>query len=150
MLSDNDGSLPWTCERGSSSTRHGNGPSIKGIPKWFFCHVFFWRPEVPRPNKTHVSETSGFLAVPPKAASPNNHSFVDNVWLFGFGTPGLQKTTWPQNHFGILLTYTRSLMGSAAPQGSGEQKHICVQRPIVVDVRMRKELQVMAPNQNNS
>jgi hypothetical protein len=23
-------------------------------------------------------------------------SFLENVWFFGLGTPGLQKTTWPQ------------------------------------------------------
>ncbi len=31
------------------------------------------------------------------------HSFPQQVWFFGLGTPGLQKTTWPINHYGIPL-----------------------------------------------
>ena len=51
----------------------------------------------------HVPEHRGFVALPPKAARPNNHDFQENVWLFGLGAPGLQKNTWPQKHFGIPL-----------------------------------------------
>ncbi len=43
---------------------------------------FFWRPGVPRPKKQYVPE---------------------QVWFFGLGTPGLQKTTWPIHNFGIPL-----------------------------------------------
>ncbi len=55
-------------------------------------------------NKTrHFPETNGYLALPPKAAKPNKHSFLENVFLGGFGTPGLQKNTWPKDLFGIPL-----------------------------------------------
>ncbi len=37
-------------------------------------------------------------------AKAKNHTFPGNVWFFGLGTPGLQKTTWPNNHFGMPLT----------------------------------------------
>ncbi len=30
-------------------------------------------------------------------------SFPGKLWFFGLGTPGLQKTTWPINHYGIPL-----------------------------------------------
>ncbi len=48
-------------------------------------------------------ETSGFFAWPPSAAGPNNHYFLEDVWFFGLGTPGLQKATWLTNHFEILI-----------------------------------------------
>ncbi len=54
-----------------------------------FLAKCFWRPGLPRPK---------------------NHSFPENVWLLGLGTPGLQKTTWPKKHFGIPL------MGSTRPR----------------------------------
>ncbi len=37
------------------------------------------------------------------AARPKNQFFPEQVWFFGLGTPGLQKTTWPTNHYGIPL-----------------------------------------------
>ena len=36
---------------------------------------------------THVQECNGFLALPPKAAKPNNHKFIEHVWFVGLGTP---------------------------------------------------------------
>ena len=46
---------------------------------------------------------NGLLALPPSAAGPPNQYFPEQVWFFGLGTPGLQKTTWPINHYGIPL-----------------------------------------------
>ena len=43
------------------------------------------------------------VALPPKAARPINHYVLEKVSFFGRGTPGLQKTTWPINHYGIPL-----------------------------------------------
>jgi hypothetical protein len=31
--------------------------------------------------------------------------FCNKVLFFGLGTPGLHKTTWPTNHFGIPLKH---------------------------------------------
>ncbi len=42
------------------------------------------------------AETRVFLALPPSAAKPNNHSLLEHVWFFGLGTPGSAS-----NHFGI-------------------------------------------------
>ncbi len=39
----------------------------------------------------------------PKAARPPKHSFPEHVQFCGLGTPGLQSTTWPKNHFEIPL-----------------------------------------------
>ena len=55
-------------------------------------------------KKPHLlQENTGLLALPPSAARPKNHYVFENVWLFGRGTPGLQKNTWPINHYGIPL-----------------------------------------------
>jgi hypothetical protein len=35
--------------------------------------------------------------------SPKNQTFEGKPLFFGLGTPGLQKTTWPKNRFGIPL-----------------------------------------------
>ncbi len=72
---------------------------IQGDPE-----VVSWRPGAPRPKTTPFPKTNVCLALPPKAARPKIHSFPKQVCLFGPGTPGLQKTTWPKNHFGMPLT----------------------------------------------
>ncbi len=41
---------------------------------------------MPRPR-----EIRSFSALPPSAARLNNHPFLENVWFFRFGTPGLQQ-----------------------------------------------------------
>jgi hypothetical protein len=48
-------------------------------------------------KKPHIFQKPFFFAMPPSAARPNNHSFLENVCFFGQGTPGLKKTTWPKN-----------------------------------------------------
>jgi hypothetical protein len=40
-----------------------------------------------------------------------NHYFIGDVWLLGLGTPGLQQSNWPSNHFGILLIYGKYQYG---------------------------------------
>ncbi len=62
---------------------------LKGIPKWFLWPSVFWRPGAPRPQ---------------------DHAFFRNEWSFGLGTPGLQKTTWPNKHCGIPLLSVRSVL----------------------------------------
>ncbi len=52
-------------------------------------------------RNTPVQEQYNYLALPPKAAGPKNHSCLENVRFVGVGTPGLPKNTWPTNHFGI-------------------------------------------------
>jgi hypothetical protein len=52
---------------------------------------------------TLFNETTVVLALPPLAARPQNQYFHGEVFFFGLGTPGLQKTTWPINHYGIPL-----------------------------------------------
>ena len=37
-------------------------------------------------------------------AGQENQPSPEDVWLFGLGTPGLQKKTWPKKHLGIPLT----------------------------------------------
>ncbi len=55
---------------------------LRGIPKCFVGQVFF--------------EAWGTNA-------KKHHTFSGNKWFVGLGTPGLQKTTWPKNHFGVPL-----------------------------------------------
>ncbi len=43
--------------------------------------------------------------MPPKAARPNKHLFLENLWFLG--APGLKKTTWPKIRFGIPLVLLR-------------------------------------------
>ncbi len=70
--------------------------------------MVFWRPGVPRQKNTHsLKKNSGRLALPPSAARPRNHNVLENVWLFGRGTSGLQKTTLAKNNFGIPLIQPR-------------------------------------------
>ncbi len=58
------------------------GWDFRGIPKWFVGQVVFWRPGVPRPNKTTpFQENNGFGALPPKAARPKNQSCPENRGL---------------------------------------------------------------------
>ncbi len=42
----------------------------------------------------------------PKAARPLNQLVLEKLLFFCLGTPGLQKTTWPINHYGIPLIRT--------------------------------------------
>ncbi len=70
--------------------KHGAHPrphSSKGSRSDFWPCVF-WRPGTPR--------------------ATNTHTFSGREWLFGLGTPGLQKTTWPKHHFGIPAHSTSS------------------------------------------
>jgi hypothetical protein len=46
---------------------------------------------------------NGLLALPASAAGPKKQYFREQAWFFGLGTPGLQKNTWPINHYGIPL-----------------------------------------------
>jgi hypothetical protein len=101
------------------------GLQLKCIPKWFCGQVIFGRPGVPRPKTIHFPETSFFLALPPKAARLNNHSFLENVCYFGLGTPGLQKTLGQQKHFGIPLSsrFPRSPWVGSHPANHRSFKH---------------------------
>jgi hypothetical protein len=56
-------------------------------------------------KKPHIKENPCFLALPPSAARPTKQHFLENVWLFGLGTPGLQKTLGQQKHFRISLSF---------------------------------------------
>ncbi len=79
-------------------------PKVRGITKCVWSQICFSRPGVPRPRNAHFQESTSCLALPPKAARPTNHSVPAHVSLFGRGTLGLHKTSWPKNHFGIPLT----------------------------------------------
>ncbi len=63
-----------------------------------------------------TQKTRSCLAVPPKAARPKNHSCLENVWLFGLGTPGLQKTTWPTQTLRDPFEEERSARSSSKEQ----------------------------------
>jgi hypothetical protein len=65
--------------------------------------VFFGGLGYQGPKTTLFNENIGLLALPPSAARPINQYFIENVCFFDLGTPGLQKTTWPINHYGIPL-----------------------------------------------
>jgi hypothetical protein len=79
----------------------------KGIPNLFWAKCLFGGLGYQGQQITHFQEEHCFLSLPPSAASPNNHSLLENVWFFGLGTPGLKKTTWPKIHFGIPLSVGR-------------------------------------------
>ncbi len=61
----------------------------------------FWRPVVPRPNNHTFIRKSWFVGLAAFGGKAQNHECREDVWFFGLGTPGIQKTTWPENHFGI-------------------------------------------------
>ena len=63
---------------------------------------------------TLFQKNTGLLALPPRAARPINQYFHEKVWFFGLGTPGLPKTTWPINHYGIPLTLQQQLLDEDA------------------------------------
>ncbi len=44
----------------------------------------------------------GFAAFGGKATQ--NMFFLGDLWFVGLGTPGLQRTTCPKNHYGIPLS----------------------------------------------
>jgi hypothetical protein len=98
------------CTRNPAIPGSRVSPGIKGSPKWFLAKWVFGGLGYQGKTKTRVQEKNGFLALPPSAARPENHSFLENVWVFGFGTPGLQKNTWPKNHFGIPLNNPPTLI----------------------------------------
>ncbi len=52
---------------------------------------------------TLLYEESGFGASPPPAARSNNHYLPEDVCFWALGFPGIQKTTLPNNYFGIPL-----------------------------------------------
>jgi hypothetical protein len=39
----------------------------------------------------------------PKGGKAKKHAFLEHLWFFGRGAPGLQTTTWPNTLFGIPL-----------------------------------------------
>ncbi len=51
---------------------------------------------------------------------PKSHSFLENVWFLGLGTPGLENTTWPKKHFGITVRRLR-LKTPQKRSGVGEE-----------------------------
>jgi hypothetical protein len=63
------------------------------------------------------SEKSGCLAL------PTNYYFYEDVLFFGLGTPGLQKATWPTNHFGIPLNEYLSVTCLPPPSGGQSRRH---------------------------
>ncbi len=65
---------------------------FKGIPKRFVGQVLFLRLGVPRP-RNHTFRNIIVFGL----AAEGGRAF------FGVGTPGLQKNTWQNNHFGIPL-----------------------------------------------
>ncbi len=73
------------------------------VTKGATLHTFVLAAWGTKAKTKHVQEKTCCLALPPKAARPNNHLFFENVW-FGLGTPGLQKNTRLKNNFGIPLT----------------------------------------------
>ncbi len=60
-------------------------------PKWLFGQVFFGGLGYQGQKTTHVQKISGCLALPPKAARPQNHYVPEQVCFFGLCTPGLNK-----------------------------------------------------------
>ncbi len=82
-------------------------PKIGAVVFWAPC--FFGGLGYPGPKIRFVQEDTGVLALPPTAARPINQYFPKQVLFFGLGTPGLQNTTWPKNHYGILLSVEAGL-----------------------------------------
>ncbi len=70
---------------------------------FFWPSVFLeaWGTKAKTPHM--FEEPGGFLALPPSAARPTNKPFLEQVWFFGLGTPGLQTTTWQPSTSGIPL-----------------------------------------------
>ncbi len=59
-----------------------------------------------------------FSGLADESGKATNHSFLENVWFVGLGTPDLPKNNWPnKNHFGILLKI--GVWGSSPPRGEG-------------------------------
>ncbi len=62
---------------------------VKGIPKWFFGQVIFWRPGVPRPKTTHSPEK-------PMVFGPCHlRRQCTKTTCFWKTFSGRQKNTWP-------------------------------------------------------
>ncbi len=59
------------------------------LAKWFFGGLRYHGFQ----QTTHFPETSVFLALPPQAGRPTNHSFLEKVWIL---------TTWPNKTSGSL------------------------------------------------
>jgi hypothetical protein len=57
---------------------------------------------------------SGFLEA--WCAKAKKHSFLENVWFVDLGAPGLNKTTWLKNHFGILLVERYFMLPKFGPE----------------------------------
>ncbi len=86
------------------SSERALGRSIKGIPKLLFGQVFWGRPGVSRQTKHVFLKNEKCFGLATFGGEAKHHSFSEHVWFLGLGTPGLGKTTWPTNHFGIPLS----------------------------------------------
>ena len=76
----------------------------KEIPKLFFGQVVVWKPGVPKP--THVEETNGSLALPPKAARPKNDSLPEDVWFLALVPQASKKALGQKTTSGSLWQYS--------------------------------------------
>ncbi len=71
-----------------------------------------------------MQEESGSLALPPKAARPNTHYFLEHVWLFGLGAPGLRKPTWPKQRLRDPYGEAATLDREIRPKRVGSVSHL--------------------------
>ncbi len=75
---------------------------VRGIPKCFLRQVFLLEAWGTEANKTtHLPETTGLLALPPKAARLNNYYFSGNLRFLACA-PSLQQTLGPNTTSGSL------------------------------------------------
>ncbi len=79
-------------------------PSSKGSRSCFLAKWIFGGLGDRGQTTAHFMTNIVFLALPPKAARPKHEYLLGHVLFFGLDSPGLQKTTWPKNHFGVPLT----------------------------------------------
>ncbi len=90
------------------------------IPKWLFGQVVFGGMGCQVEKKTHICQKRVFVwPCRLRRQGQQKHSFFEKVWLFGLGTPSLQKNTGPKNNFGIPLARAkveRRIFGAIWPK----------------------------------
>ncbi len=73
--------------------------------------MLFWTPGAPGPKNNTCSRKEGFVGLAAKCGKENNLFVSEKLRFVGFGTPGLQKNTWPKKQvrdpFDILVVVLR-------------------------------------------
>ncbi len=92
---------PWrrATIRGSSQCHYHFS---KGSRNVFVGQVFFGGLGCQGQTNTHFQENHVFGALPPSAARPQNHSFLEHEWFLASVSQTSKKHTWPQNHIGDM------------------------------------------------